>query len=108
LTAQRPPSPALSIGLSGATTASLTWSAVANAGQYRLFRDTAAYFSPDEPAYQVTDALDFSDAGAAGDPDVNHFYVVKAGCSSGFAGDPSNRVGEFDFALAAGDPAIAP
>lgn len=108
LTVQRPARPALSIVLSAPATAGLSWTSVVDAAQYRLFRDTAPYFTPVEPACHVTSALAYSDSGAVGDPLVNHFYVVKSGCSTGFTSDPSNRVGEFDFTLLPGeaDPVV--
>jgi hypothetical protein len=109
LGAEKPGSPSLSIAWDAPDTATLSWTAVPAAAQYRLFRDTAPYFAPAEPPHHVTAALSFSDAGAVGDPAVNHFYVVTSGCSTGFASDPSNRVGEFDFALLPGQPApVAP
>lgn len=102
LTVERPNSPTLSIELDAPITAELSWTAVSGVGQYRLYRDTVPYFDPTDPAFETTTALSFEDIGAVGDPDVNHFYVVKAGCGTGLLSDGSKRVGEFDFELIRG------
>ena len=44
-----------------------------------------------------------SDEGAAGDPEINHFYMVRAFNTAGAWIDTS-RTGEFDFALLPGNP----
>ena len=100
--------PLLSIVYLDPTTARLSWSALVNADAHALFRDTAPYFDPAGAAYETTAALTFDDIGAVGNPNENHFYVVKAGCSSGFQSNGSNRVGEFDFTLAPGAAPAAP
>jgi fibronectin type 3 domain-containing protein len=38
--------------------------------------------------------------GAAGDPGVNHYYVVTAVDGAGCESDPSVTVGEFDYGAA--------
>lgn len=102
LTAVAPDSPQLSIGFVGPDTAALSWSGISGAALYRLFRDTAPYFEPADPPHDVTGALSFDDAGAVGDSEINYFYTVKSGCSTGFQSEASNEVGEFDYELIRG------
>lgn len=96
-----PGNPVLAIRALSASTARLSWTAVAGIAEYRLYRDAAPYFAPAEPAYHVTTALSYDDA-ALGNPAENHYYVVRAACANNFASTPSNRTGEFDFALVPG------
>jgi hypothetical protein len=98
-----PAAPAhFSISRLGATGARLDWFAAPAAFNYHLFRDSAPYFSPTDPAYQVTINLYYDDLGAVGDPKLNHYYVVESACASGNRSLHSNRTGEFDFALVPG------
>jgi hypothetical protein len=101
LTVTPPTTPALTIALApeDRTTARLAWTAIGGAGEYHLYRATSPYFTPIDPAYRVTNLQVYDDAGAVGDPNSNHYYVVKSSCSTGFASEPSNRTGEFDFRL---------
>lgn len=101
-TTTTPGNPVLAIRALSTSTARLSWTAVAGIAEYRLYRDVAPYFAPAEPAYHVTTALSYDDAAALGDPAENHYYVVRAACANGFASSPSNRTGEFDFALEPG------
>lgn len=91
--------PKLFIARLNSTTARLTWTASPGVAQYYLYRDATPYFTPTAPPYQITTGLSYDDVGALGDPDVNHYYVVRSACANGFESDNSNRVGEFDFAL---------
>jgi hypothetical protein len=98
-----PAAPTLSISRLGVTGARLDWSAAPAVFNYHLFRDSAPYFSPTDPAYQVTANLRYDDLGAVGDPTLNHYYVVESACASGNRSLHSNRTGEFDFALVPGE-----
>lgn len=97
--ASAPTSPTLAIEKLTATTARLSWTGVAGAADYQLFRDPYAYFTPGGAPHASTGSLSFDDSGALGDSAVNHFYVVRAVCDNGFESAASNRVGEFDFDL---------
>ena len=70
---------------------------------YRLYRKTLPYFVPVNPAHKVTTDLSVDDLGALGDPADNFYYVVESACANDFYSGPSNRVGEFDFALVPGE-----
>lgn len=90
----------------GGTQIELDWSEVAGASSYNVYRGTTAYFdiSSSSPiASPVASNYDDIDEDGSnnviGDPDNNYFYAVTA-TSPETA--PSNRVGEFDFALDAG------
>ncbi len=114
-----PQPPAVSIARSGSS-AVLSWSAVTQDvfGQptavtsYLIWRSTTPYFDPNRPncncrRVATTSALTWTDTGAIGpitpigDTANNYFYVVQAANSAGHS-VPSNRVGEFDFALTPG------
>ncbi len=99
LAANPPASPAVTVSLPAATTPRLSWAAIPGAGTYRIYRSATPYFSPAEPPYASTAQLFYEDSGAAGDPQVNHFYVVKSICGNGLASSGSNRTGEFDYGL---------
>ncbi|MBN2551067.1 MAG: hypothetical protein JXB15_18035 [Anaerolineales bacterium] len=94
-----PAAPALSISRLNATDARLSWTSVGGVADYHLYRDTAPYFTPADPAYQVTTGLSYDDLGVLGDTVVQHYYTVKAACTNGFKSDISGRVGEYDWAL---------
>ncbi len=94
-----PTSPALSITRLNSTDVRLSWSPITDIANYRLYRDTIPYFTPVDPAYQITTNLGYDDLGALGDVNVQHYYVVKSACANGFKSNLSNRVGEYDFAL---------
>jgi murein DD-endopeptidase MepM/ murein hydrolase activator NlpD len=78
----------------------LMWNAVAGASAYRIYRGTEPYFAPGTPYDNTTDTT-WMDLGGAGDPLVNHTYVVKAINTCGES-STMHRVGEFDFALTPG------
>lgn len=94
----------ISISMLDATTAQLNWTAVAGAETYNIYRDPAPYFSPAPPPYDTVSppATSYDDAGAIGDWNINHYYVLTVSCSVTIEGDSSNRVGEFDFNLVPG------
>ena len=79
----------------------LEWDAVAGVSSYRIYRGTEPYFVLGTP-YDTTSNTTWTDSDGGGTPSVNHTYVVKAvnGC-----GESSTlyRVGEFNFALTAGN-----
>ena len=76
----------------------LNWSAIAEADSYGIYRALHPMFSADTALLAVVTQPTFTDSNALGDPDVNHFYQVRAF----FAGTPgplSKRVGEFEYRL---------
>lgn len=97
-----PGAPSLAIAKWNASDAALSWTAVPEVSGYYLFRETAPYLVPHDPAYQVVAGLGFHDAGALGNPSNNYYYVLESACATGFRSRASNRVGEFDFALVPG------
>ena len=96
----------VSITMFDPTTARLSWTAASAGAQYDIYRDPAPYFPPSPPPYDTVLPPDtsYDDSGAIGDPVVNHYYVLTVVCTTGLTSIPSNRVGEFDFALVAGTP----
>ncbi|MFZ5809010.1 MAG: cohesin domain-containing protein [Chloroflexota bacterium] len=99
VTANAPASPILTIAKLNASDARLSWTSVGGAADYRLYRGTAPYFTPADPAYQTLSSTQYDDVGVLGNPATNYFYTVKAVCPNGMLSENSNRVGEFDFAL---------
>lgn len=104
----------LSITRSGPD-ALLSWVGLSgNVAGYELWRDTSPYFAlvtpPAEviadgstPACSTNDGIiSCADGGAVGDPDVNHFYVVRSVGQGGGTSLISNQVGEYDFLLTPG------
>ena len=73
------------------------WGQPITVGFYRVYRGTDAYF-PSDAAHVAgtTVTTTFTDPGHAGDPGVNHYYMVTA-VSGFFESFPSECVGEFDF-----------
>jgi hypothetical protein len=61
-----------------------------------------------EPGPVNTEATYTDPFSAVGDPEVNYFYTVRGVDAVGQASDLSNRVGEFDFPLAASSGAATP
>ena len=105
-----PEPPTVAAGLNGPHTAlTIRWPSDAGYTAYRVWRSTQPYFSPDDAdaatpvgtvdppfAAEIVFADDTPEGIAAiGNPDLNHFYVVRG---AGATAD-SNRVGEFDFTL---------
>lgn len=78
----------------------------ANCG-YGVYRSASPYFAPDEssllaPALPPGSDGYFDSGSGLGDTGMNGFYVVVAENCDGASTAASNRVGEFDFALATG------
>ncbi len=78
----------------------LDWTAVAEADSYVVYRGLTPMFSADTARYAVVTTNTFTDTSALGDPDVNHFYRVRAYVAGG-PGPLSQRVGEFEYRLLA-------
>ncbi len=94
-------------------TVRLSWADLPEDRTYEVWRSTAPYFAPGAAGSTViTNApatctaaggvFTCDDVGAAGDPAVNYFYVVRAGNATAAAAD-SSRVGAFTFGLAPGN-----
>ncbi len=96
----------VAIAMFDPTTARLSWTAASAGAQYDIYRDPAPYFPPVSPPYDTVlpPGVSYDDPGAIGGPVENHYYVLTVACTTGLASAPSNRVGEFDFALVAGTP----
>jgi hypothetical protein len=82
----------------------LTWSDPGdNVGVvgYRVYRSQQAHFQPTGiPCATVwAPTTTWTDPGAAGNPNVNFFYTVRARDEAGNEGSPSNYVGEFDYSV---------
>ena len=94
---------------------SLSWTQTSQSSAYQLWRGLTPYFTPeDQGATMIDDGgmeicitsganVTCTDVGVIGDPDINHFYMVRAFNVLGAWVD-SNRTGEFDFALRPGGP----
>ena len=100
----------LSIVLLNATTARLSWSAVAGATYYDLYRSPSAYFSavgsPWQTVAHPTTYLDFT--AGIGNASTNYFFKGKARNASQTSPE-SNTVGEFDRSsagLLGGSPSL--
>ena len=100
-----PSTPTLSIARLNSTTARLSWTASAGVAEYRLYRDTTPYFTPTDTPHHATSNLSYDDAGALGNTATNYYYVIKSACDHGFKSAASNRVGEYDYALASASTA---
>lgn len=79
----------------------LTWGSVTPGLTYNIYRDTQPYFTPGTPL-ATTGNSTWTDVGAAGDPLVNYYYIVRAQNACGESAD-SKRLGEFDFTLQPGN-----
>ncbi len=84
----------------------LTWTHLAANDGYEVWHSALPYFAPeDEEAVKVDVALSgsmamhFIDQAAAGDPQVNRYYVVRGINACGGLSAAAGRSGEFDFAL---------
>ena len=85
------------------TAVTLSWTHNAANQGYQVHRSEAPYFTPSDAtrqAWVTGPPWSYADAGAAGDPSHNYFYVVRATCGAAYA-DPG-RQGEFGFRLAPG------
>ena len=94
--------PSLSITKLNSSDVRLSWTAVSGVSSYHLYRattPTSPYFTPSDPAYQVTSNLSYDDLGVLGNVNVQHYYTLKSACANGFKSDSSNRVGAYDYAL---------
>jgi len=86
-----------------AADARLSWGGT---GVFDVWRSTSPYFAPgDSGSQQIGDHVTspFTASGILGNPAVNHYFIVLAQNVCGASG-PSNRTGEFDFALTPGTP----
>lgn len=100
----------LTITKANATTINLNWAATTGATQYEVWTaSNTPYFdptgktcaSPAPYACSTTAGTAYS-AADLGDAAVNHAYVTRSANTCGQTSGPSNRTGEFDFALVKG------
>ncbi len=117
-----PAAPTLTIAAS-TDAAGLSWPHQLDSAAYEVWRATAPYFDPaaDEGVLVTTveagfrgaagPPIAFADDGTLpgpgavtviGDPGTNYFWLIRARNGDGVSG-PSNRTGEFDFALTPGE-----
>jgi hypothetical protein len=79
----------------------LQWTAVTGVAKYRIYRSNDPYFEPDlcggSNLLGETTSTSYTDPAGAGDPNTNHFYVVRASRACWESAD-SGRVGAFDYA----------
>ncbi len=86
------------------TSAALSWAAVPGAAGYEVWRDATPYFIPGASGsvkVATTASTSTSDAGRIGNPATNYYYLILATANNCPLG-VSQRIGEFDFALAPG------
>ncbi len=102
LTAAPLADPVVAIRQLDATTARLSWTSVTDASTYRVFRATAPYFTPAEPAFGFTSGLTYEDPNALGSTAQEYFYIVKSACADGYTSAGSNRTGAWDYDLVPG------
>jgi hypothetical protein len=80
----------------------LQWSAVSGASEYRVYRSTDPYFKPDpwsgSNLLAQTTSTSFTDPVGAGDPNVNHYYIVRA-YRACWESSNASPVAAFDFDL---------
>ena len=83
----------------------ISWTDAASATEYKVYRSTDPYFTPDDATnlLATVTTASYTDQNAAGDASVNYFYKVL-GVDSCPPSDPNyvERVGEFDFTLIPG------
>ena len=102
-----PASPCVAIRRDG-TAAVLSWPHLPPNTSYQVWRGTSPYFMPVSEGVRVEtlpatgEDMAYPAAGGIGNPEQNMFYAVLGGLAGGLSG-PSNRVGEFDFRLVAGN-----
>jgi hypothetical protein len=112
--------------VAGTNNVELSWLHVLEANYYDVWRGTAPYFNPPGQGNKIKEinaapygqgqTVRYTDTGAdnypgdgtiptvqvIGDVATNYFWVVRSRNTGGEISDNSNRVGEFDFRLAAG------
>ncbi|MEM7533862.1 MAG: lamin tail domain-containing protein [Chloroflexota bacterium] len=105
-TCSEPPLPItdLRIGRLGFTTVRLFWTPLQDGNNVEMWRSTQPYFMPGDAGSTllatVPDIRNSEDdtSAALGNPDVNHFYVLRTVDACGNVA-LSNRVGEFEYTL---------
>ena len=97
--------PDASIAQTGATTSPSTWTTDAANCSYQVLEGLSPYFAPAAGALVTTLGSGSTWHGLSnrlGDPDVHHFYIIRAvNCSSLRVAD-AGGVGEFEFTLEPG------
>lgn len=102
-----PQSPAtVGEALSG-TNVTLTWTHLTGNDRYEVWRSERPFFAPGDAdatkagdvAYAGAAVMSFTDNGMAGQPSVNHYWVVVGANACGATATPVARSGEFDFEL---------
>ncbi len=88
----------LTIALTTSTSALLTWTSDRYADEYRVFRDSFAYFDATGAPWTVVNPPDtiLTVTNGIGNTSTNYSYRVRA-WSTGGSGPASNTVGEHDF-----------
>jgi hypothetical protein len=75
---------------------------------YQVWRSASPYFTPGDPGSEkIYEGSSFSyndnsSSASIGDPDSNHYYVVRTVNCAGASNADSNETAEFDFALVPG------
>ncbi len=83
----------------------LSWDPDSANASYQVWISTDPYFDPDDPGSVtpvLTDDPEYTDYGAAADPE-NHFYVVRGVNACAAASTDSGRTGECTFTLVPGN-----
>ena len=103
-----PAAPAVSITPGPEQAVTLAWTDDPLACSYEVHAGQAPYFAPQGAVTLLhvvgpSDPATYAAANALGDPDVQHFYIVRAVNCSGLTVADANRTGEFDYALTPGN-----
>jgi hypothetical protein len=83
----------------------LSWDAVTMSDHYQVWESSNPYFTPDpvnDTPLATPTLTSYTHAGSLGNAASNHFYVITAANPCDTTSTPSQRTGEFDFALVAG------
>lgn len=85
------------------TTLTLQWPVVPGTVSYRIYHDTAPYFSAGVPDWSGK-GLQYDGIGHIGNPVNNYYYLVESVNCDETETAVAPRLGEFDFPLVASDP----
>jgi hypothetical protein len=93
------------------TDVDLSWYQTYPNANYEVLRGSDPFFDPNDAGAELIGTrsapnlgvqVNYIDTGAAGNPDANHYYVIRGFSSAGGVASTSQRIGEFAFALTPG------
>ena len=92
----------VTVSHTGSSSITLAWGTAANHCDYTIYRHTSPYSS----GVAITTSIatnNYVANGGIGDPSINYFYTLQANNCFGLTESiDSNKIGEFDFSLTAG------